>query len=88
MGINNIKIIENRPSIKQIVYPSIRTEIIDRPVYSITKTSIREKIEYLISSIKIDKSTYRVITVNIPFPFDFVILQNDYLPTKGEYFLN
>lgn len=39
-------------------------------------------------TITIDRFTYKVIRVNIPVPFDFVYLQNEFLPNKGEYFLN
>lgn len=38
--------------------------------------------------VSIDKEKYKVITVRIPYPEDWVILQNEYLPFLGEYFLN
>ncbi len=58
-----------------------KTTVIDR----IVATWLIEKQE---SYVVIDKPTYKVIRVNVPIPFDFVYLQNDYLPNKGEYFLN
>jgi hypothetical protein len=39
-------------------------------------------------TILITKSNYKVIRVNVPYFTDWVILQNDYLPIVGEYFLN
>ena len=39
-------------------------------------------------SISIDKEKYKVISVYIPYFTNWVILQNDYLPHLGEYFLN
>jgi len=39
-------------------------------------------------SISIDKEKYKVISIYIPYFSDWVILQNDYLPHVGEYFLN
>jgi len=39
-------------------------------------------------NISIDKEKYKVISVYIPYFSDWVMLQNDYLPYLGEYFLN
>lgn len=39
-------------------------------------------------NISIDKEKYKVISFHIPYFSDWVILQNDYLPLAGEYFLN
>lgn len=47
--------------------------------------AIIEKSPY---KIEIKQSQYKIIRFNVPVPFNFVILQNDYLPLKGEYFLN
>jgi len=42
------------------------------------------------STVSIDKEKYKIITVRVPIPgvSDWVIVQNDYLPTQGSYFLN
>jgi len=39
-------------------------------------------------TILITKPNYKVIRVNVPYFTDWVILQNEYLPHAGEYFLN
>lgn len=38
--------------------------------------------------ISIERSKYKILTINIPMYSDWVILHNDYLPVQGEYFLN
>jgi hypothetical protein len=45
-------------------------------------------IEKIKKNIYIDRFKYKAIRVNIPYFSDWVILQNDYLPISGEYFLN
>lgn len=39
-------------------------------------------------TISIDREKYKVISIYIPYFSDWVILQNEYLPIQGEYFLN
>jgi hypothetical protein len=39
------------------------------------------------NTISIDKE-YKVFSIYVPYFTDWVLLQNDYLPYNGEYFLN
>jgi hypothetical protein len=45
-------------------------------------------IEKQVKKVLIVKDKYKIISVHVPFFTDWVILQNDYLPIQGEYFLN
>lgn len=45
-------------------------------------------LEKSIKKISIDKEKYKIISVYVPYFSDWVVLQNDYLPHAGEYFLN
>jgi hypothetical protein len=47
-----------------------------RPTYLLEKRK---------SNIAIDKISYRLVSLKIPVPLDFVNLQNYYLPNKGGY---
>jgi len=47
-----------------------------RPTYLLEKRK---------SNIAIDKVLYRLVSLKIPVPLDFVNLQNYYLPNKGGY---
>jgi len=52
------------------------------PIWSLERQIVQ------IGHISIDRFKYKVIRINVPFYSDWVILQNEYLPTQGEYFLN
>jgi hypothetical protein len=67
--------------------PTISTELKRNTIF-INRLISRWLIEKQTKKIFIDRIKYKIVRVNVPVPFDFVILQNDYLPTKGEYFLN
>ena len=65
--------------------------------FSVEKKTATTKIDRLVAlwliekhrkQIVIIKPEYRVIRVNVPYFTDWVILQNDFLPQVGEYFLN
>lgn len=45
-------------------------------------------LEKRVTTVVIDKEKYKVVTISVPYFSDWVILQNDYLPIQGEYFLN
>jgi len=45
-------------------------------------------VEKQLKQILITRPNYKVIRVNVPYIADWVILQNEYLPMTGEYFLN
>jgi hypothetical protein len=45
-------------------------------------------LEKRVRTVSIDREKYKVISVHVPYFSDWVILQNDYLPMAGEYFLN
>lgn len=73
-------------SIEKKVY-NISTEL-KRNTISIDRIIALWFLEKQTKQILIDRETYRVIRVNVPVPFNWVNLQNDYLPLEGEYFLN
>ena len=45
-------------------------------------------LEKRIKTVAINKDKYKIISIHVPYFSDWVILQNDYLPIYGEYFLN
>ena len=45
-------------------------------------------LEKRVTTVSIDKEKYKLVTISVPYFSDWVILQNDYLPIQGEYFLN
>ena len=75
------------------------TTFIDRKIFNISterkiKTTSIDRIvslwliEKQIKKVLIVKDKYKIISVHVPYFSDWVILQNDYLPVTGEYFLN
>jgi len=69
-----------------------KAKIIDtdyfRPTRDIARIFVQVAIERKIRRISIDREKFRVIRFNIPVPFNWVNVQNDWLPIEGEYFLN
>jgi hypothetical protein len=66
---------------------TIQTNL-NRRIISIDRVVALWLLEKQRSTISIDKETYKVISVYVPYFTEWVILQNDYLPQAGEYFLN
>lgn len=75
------------------------TTFIDRKIFNISTELKRTTIsidrivslwliEKQIKKVLIVKDKYKIISVHVPYFSDWVILQNDYLPIAGEYFLN
>lgn len=59
-----------------------------RKTFSVDRIFILYLLEQKRKQIAIDKMKYKVISIYIPYFTDWVILQNDYLPNSGEYYLN
>jgi len=65
--------------------PSIE---LNKTIVQINNIAIRKAIEIKKETVSIEKARFEVKIVYIPYFSDFAILQNDYLPNMGEYFLN
>jgi len=66
---------------------NLSTEL-KRKTISIDKLVSLWLIEKQVKKVLIVKDKYRIISIHVPYFTDWVVLQNDYLPVQGEYFLN